>query len=197
MNYPVTIYKVELGCSSAPGIGCGSRSKPILLELEKCDKIYKTYLYSDGSKLAILWNKLPKESFLPDVLDTIAVQYKTKFIQLPNSTNLFNATSSNWLEINQLDSLSEEEAKITAAQILSVFKRKSVLSQEYEKLVFQTTERVFLNFFLDFEDIDQLSDTKEYKRLLKIILKKLSSSWDTPKVNPTLEELLKVCKGHY
>jgi len=31
----VSFYKVPLVCGAAPEIGCGSRSKPVLLELEK------------------------------------------------------------------------------------------------------------------------------------------------------------------
>src|ERR1043166_3178987 len=31
----ISVFKVDLICPAAPAIGCGSRAKPILLELEK------------------------------------------------------------------------------------------------------------------------------------------------------------------
>src|SRR5258708_1259674 len=45
----VSIYKVGLICNAAPNIGCGSRSKPVLLTLEKNPAVKEAWLNRQGT----------------------------------------------------------------------------------------------------------------------------------------------------
>src|SRR6266436_747920 len=53
----VTFYKVPLMCHAAPGIGCGSLSKPVLLDLESKPIVKEAWLDRQGNTLAIVWKE--------------------------------------------------------------------------------------------------------------------------------------------
>ena len=50
----VSLLEVPLRCEAAPEIGCGSRSKPILLELERESIIREAWLNDTGTVLAVV-----------------------------------------------------------------------------------------------------------------------------------------------
>lgn len=57
-NESVSIYKVPLVCPAAPNIGCGSKSKPILQQLEdQSITVDEAWLYRTGTHIAIVWAK--------------------------------------------------------------------------------------------------------------------------------------------
>src|SRR5262245_6392697 len=51
----ITFYEVPLVCPAAPEIGCGSRSKPILLQLEQERTVSEAWLNRPGTIVAIVW----------------------------------------------------------------------------------------------------------------------------------------------
>src|SRR6516165_10433198 len=51
----ISIFKVPLVCPAAPQIGCGSASKPILLDLEKEPGVLEAWLNGAGTRIAIVW----------------------------------------------------------------------------------------------------------------------------------------------
>src|SRR6516165_593906 len=51
----VSVFKAPLVCPAAPQIGCGSASKPILLDLEKEPGVLEAWLNRAGTRIAIVW----------------------------------------------------------------------------------------------------------------------------------------------
>src|SRR6516164_3603407 len=51
----ISIFRVPLVCPAAPQIGCGSASKPILLDLEKQPGVLEAWLNRAGTRIAIVW----------------------------------------------------------------------------------------------------------------------------------------------
>ena len=51
----ITFYDVPLVCGAAPSIGCGSRAKPLLLDLERQPAIKEAWLNRTGTVVAIVW----------------------------------------------------------------------------------------------------------------------------------------------
>src|SRR5438445_9608791 len=51
----VSVFKVPLVCPAAPQIGCGSASKPILLDLEKQPGVLEAWLNRAGTIIAVVW----------------------------------------------------------------------------------------------------------------------------------------------
>jgi hypothetical protein len=52
----VTFYDVHLVCGAAPAIGCGSRAKPLLMDLEQRTAIKEAWLNRAGTIVAIVWS---------------------------------------------------------------------------------------------------------------------------------------------
>src|SRR5437667_10202046 len=66
----VTFYRTPLVCNAAPDIGCGSRSKPALLELEKNPAVKEAWLNRAGTVIAIVWtDKAQTENVAKPVFD--------------------------------------------------------------------------------------------------------------------------------
>src|SRR5213593_2934018 len=53
----LSFYEVPLVCPAAPQIGCGSASKPLLLELERSDVVSQAWLNRAGTIMAIVWSE--------------------------------------------------------------------------------------------------------------------------------------------
>jgi hypothetical protein len=51
----ISFYDVPLVCGAAPSIGCGSRAKPLLLDLEQQTSIREAWLNRTGTIVAIVW----------------------------------------------------------------------------------------------------------------------------------------------
>src|SRR5687768_6562465 len=57
----VTFYEVQLVCPAAPGIGCGSAAKPLLLELEANRGVREAWLNRKGNIIAVVWEAATSE----------------------------------------------------------------------------------------------------------------------------------------
>src|SRR5712691_8086773 len=51
----VSVFKAPLVCPAAPQIGCGSASKPILLDLERQPGVLEAWLNRAGTIIAVVW----------------------------------------------------------------------------------------------------------------------------------------------
>ena len=51
----IAFYDVPLVCGAAPSIGCGSRAKPLLVDLEQQAPIREAWLNRAGTIVAIVW----------------------------------------------------------------------------------------------------------------------------------------------
>lgn len=55
----VNVYEVPWVCPAAQQIGCGSHSKPVLLELEKNLGVSEAWLNRQGTAVAVVWKPAP------------------------------------------------------------------------------------------------------------------------------------------
>src|SRR5437016_8581230 len=51
----ISVFKAPLVCPAARQIGCGSASKPILLDLERQPGVLEAWLNRAGTKIAVVW----------------------------------------------------------------------------------------------------------------------------------------------
>lgn len=122
----ISVFKVPLVCPAAPHIGCGSRAKPILLQLEKQDAIAQAWLNRKGTLLAIVWKpgvdrrtrKATMTAALNDQgLDIAELESKNRKAALAGFPS-----SKEWLRASDVDRLSEEEAGIMATRLVRKIK---------------------------------------------------------------------------
>jgi hypothetical protein len=118
----VAFYKVPLECHAAPGIGCGSLSKPVLLDLESKPTVEEAWLDRQGKTLAIIW----KEGTAPAERAVVVVAIRQAH-NLPaedltggaRDTALASFRSGGgWHRGADVDRLSEEEAGIIADRLV-------------------------------------------------------------------------------
>src|SRR5262249_36067956 len=107
-NEIITFYDVPLVCGAAPAIGCGSRAKPLLMDLERQTAIEEAWLNRAGTILAIVWSgPAHTVEVAKPVFERHEVQYRERRDDRPTS---FQKEGS-WLRGAEVDRLSLEEAR--------------------------------------------------------------------------------------
>ena len=53
----ISVFKAPLVCPAARQIGCGSASKPILLDLEQQPGVLEAWLNRAGTRIAVVWKQ--------------------------------------------------------------------------------------------------------------------------------------------
>ena len=142
----ISFFKVPLVCPAAPNIGCGSRAKPILLELEKQDAIAEAWLNREGTLLAIVWkkeaNRKARKRSLTAVLKDQGIEAhelgsrerKTALAEFPSSKE--------WLRGSDVDRLSQEEAGIMAARLARKIKTIITLDEAKARAIEQQSAEI-------------------------------------------------------
>lgn len=118
-----TFYQVPLMCPAARGLGCGSRAKPVLLELERTPVVEEAWLDHTGQTLAVVW----KGGSAPaDRAATLAAVSETHSVAVDElSGGALDAaltdfrSGKGWHRGADVDRLSEEEARVIADRLLA------------------------------------------------------------------------------
>ncbi len=116
----ISFYDVPLVCSAAPEIGCGSRAKPVLLEMEKSPSIREAWLNRGGTVYAVVWADGDKTN---EIAKPIFEKYKIAFKKLNGRvakklSSGFRETGQ-WYRGAEVDKLSIEEAGIIANDVVT------------------------------------------------------------------------------
>ena len=126
----ITFYDVPLVCGAAPSIGCGSRAKPLLLDLERQPAIKEAWLNRTGTVVAIVWRgPAQMEEVGRPVFERHEVQYAKRNVGA-HDTEVFRAEGA-WLRGVEVDRLSREEAReIAETSVNSAMKVRLVSVEE-------------------------------------------------------------------
>jgi hypothetical protein len=135
----VTFYKVPLMCHAAPGLGCGSRSKPVLLDLESRPTVKEAWLDRQGNTLAIVWKEETGAAARAMVVIAVRQAHKLSADEMTGGardTALESFHSGGgWHRGADVDRLSEEEAGIIADRlVLRVMAKAPTMSPKAELL---------------------------------------------------------------
>lgn len=129
-----SIYKVPLVCPAAPEIGCGSRSKPILQELEQQAAVEEAWLNRVGTLLAVVWKAKTNGETHKQVIQSVAEKRKLSLKELDGKNQKTAVkqfiAGEGWYRNASVDQLSEEEAAIIAKRLVRRIEAKLNLSDE-------------------------------------------------------------------
>lgn len=194
----ISFYSVPLVCNAAPTIGCGSRAKPVLLDLQNAPGTKGAWLNRSGTTIAVVWEEGLDLTFKHNVATGIFKKHRMGAKEL-TADDYVKALSSfgqkeNWLKGSEVDRLSAEEASTIADQIIKSVRGKTTLSFEQEKKLHQKITDTFYEFFLNFEDLTDLGDPEVYKTKLKDIWRYGENLIGNGKM-PSLEELWSSCSN--
>ena len=130
----ISFYKVPLVCSAAPSIGCGSKAKPVLEQLEKNNNVDEAWLNHTGTVIAVKWKSNINSAtgqnninslFKEQNLNVTMVSGKEYDAMLKN----FNK-KTDWLRYNEMDKLSMIEAGEISSRLVARVNAKTPLNNE-------------------------------------------------------------------
>lgn len=113
----ISVFRVPLVCGAAPDIGCGSRSKPLLLALESHSEIAEARIAYDGTRLAVRW---ALGEAAPEVVQAVFASLGLgQPVLVDESLKEGFGRSSQWLRHDEVDRLSLIEAGRIAEKLLT------------------------------------------------------------------------------
>lgn len=118
----VSFFRLSLACRAAPGLGCGTRAKPVLIALEINPAVNQAWLDRHGSMLAIMWSDARAQRSHRDAALAILKKKRLGARELTGAarTRALESFLSGvgWFRAAAVDRLSEEEAGIIAARLV-------------------------------------------------------------------------------
>lgn len=131
----VSFYETPLVCGAAPEIGCGTLSKPLLLELENNEYIKSAWLNRTGTIIAIQWNSAATYKQKDDILKMLSAKHQVAFSVFKDPKVIDDLLASfyeehKWYSGYTVDELSLEEAGIIAQNIVSNVGKETPLTEE-------------------------------------------------------------------
>lgn len=121
-------------CPAAPEIGCGSRAKPILLQLERDPAVAEAWLNRAGTTMAIVWEEHSTGDLRAKSITSVFQNREIALKEL-NGDACEEAlkdflSGGEWFRGAAVDRLSEEEAGIIAARLVRRVKANVALSDD-------------------------------------------------------------------
>jgi hypothetical protein len=127
----ISVFKAPLVCPAAPQIGCGSASKPILLDLERQPGVLEAWLNRAGTRIAVVWKPEADAPTRYKVVAELKEDHVTELDGKPRDEAVEDFLSAKgWYHGADVDRLSEEEADIIAARLVRWVQAKSALTKE-------------------------------------------------------------------
>src|SRR5262249_30133224 len=127
----ISVFKVPLVCPAAPQIGCGSASKPILLDLEKQPGVLEAWLNRAGTIISVVWkpdsNAENRRNVVADLKEDSAVEMQGT--SRDEAVHAF-LSGKGWYHAADVDRLSEEEAGVIAARWVRRVQAKATLPKD-------------------------------------------------------------------
>ena len=168
----ISFYEVPLVCGAAPDMGCGSRSKPVLLELQNQAAVKEAWLNRPGTVVAIVW----ENNIEPNINAVAAVFQKHgkpfNILQGKDYNEQYiSFKSDKWYKGAAVDELSMEEAGRIAARIIDQLIEFGALAKKDAPILFRGIEAYIQNEFKILKDINLLSSPEYYERWEKDIRK--------------------------
>lgn len=163
-NEKITFYDVPLVCNAHTAIGCGSRAKPALLEMEKNPAVKEAWLNRAGTVYAIVWRD---EEHTRKVAKPIFDKYEIDFTALDGTDAKENLESFRkeklWYRSADVDKLSIEEAEHIATTLMDFSLKKKLLTPEESDKLKPKIESYFKTELVKVRTPEQLYDDSENK----------------------------------
>src|SRR5438094_5498855 len=127
----ISVFKVPLVCPAAPQIGCGSASKPILLDLERQPGVLEAWLNRAGTIISVVWKPDSDAETRRNVTAELKEDHATELEGKSRDNAMKDFLSGKgWYRGADVDRLSEEEADIIAARLVRWVQAKTELPKD-------------------------------------------------------------------
>lgn len=145
----VSFYDVPLVCGASSSIGCGSRSKPLLMELEQNNQIKEAWLNRGGTVIAIVWENNANETKVRiGAVKPLFTKYEVPFNEMKKKSDRTAqletfGQNGKWYKGTNVDELSIEEAGIIAEKIVSTYFNAKIITEDQAKGIRADIEAYF------------------------------------------------------
>jgi hypothetical protein len=160
----VSFYKTPLVCNAAPDIGCGSRSKPVLLALEKDPAVKEAWLNRPGTIIAIVWKDKPQTE---NVAEPIFEENNISFTELREketaSYRKTFRTANLWYRGADVDMLSREEATTIAESSVKWALENKLMTTDEASKIKADVEAYFKEELVKVRTNEQLNEDSQNK----------------------------------
>ncbi len=168
-NTAISFYKAPLVCQAAPSIGCGSKAKFLLADLEKNNNAVKgAWLNKTGTVVAVKWNSNVDENKKDEIIKTVS---STHDIELTPSAQTQTANyeksflkNGEWFKGDEVDKLSKEEAAIIAKNTIAGYKKDGLIKPSCEKLFEEDITKIYEDLFMSVSSYKDLT-TEAYNNV--------------------------------
>jgi copper chaperone CopZ len=161
---PVTFYEVPLVCNAAPTIGCGSRSKPALLQLEKNAAVKEAWMNRPGTVIAIVWKDKPQtETVAKPIFEENNIEYTEVSEEEASLHKKTLAKGKEWLRGGDVDKLSIKEAGTIAKSAVKFGVENKLMTKDEAKKIKKEIEEYFKAELVKIRTNDQLNEDSENK----------------------------------
>ena len=127
----ITVFKAPLVCPAAREIGCGSASKPILLDLEQQPGVLEAWLNRAGTRIAVVWKPESDASAQRKIVADLKEDHAIELDGKPRDEAVNDFLSGKgWYRGADVDRLSEEEAHVIAARLVRRVQAKTALTKD-------------------------------------------------------------------
>lgn len=171
----ITFYEVPLICGAHAEIGCGSRAKPALIDLEKSSAVKEAWLNRPGTVFAIVWTGSDQTK---KVAKPVFEKYQIDFTELKGEKAAENEATfrqeSLWYKGTDVDKLSIEEAEHIATTLVSFALEKNLITPEEAGQLKPAVQSYFKTELVKVRTPGQLYDDSENK--FRIDLAAISAS---------------------
>ena len=127
----ISVFKAPLVCPAAGQIGCGSASKPILLDLEQQPGVLEAWLNRAGTRIAVVWkpesDASTRSKVVAELKEDRAIELDGKWRDEAVKDFL---SGKGWYRGADVDRLSEEEADVIAARLVRRVQAKTALGND-------------------------------------------------------------------
>lgn len=174
-NTAVSFYEAPLVCHAAPSIGCGSKAKFMLVDLEKyTDAVEGAWLNKTGTVVAVKWNTNTNETKQSEIINAVSTSHSIELSPVISAeANTYARTfpnSSQWFKGKEVDKLSKEEAQIIAKNTIAGYKKDGLVKASFEKQFQADIATIYENLFLSIGSYKDLT-TEAYNKVEEQIQK--------------------------
>ena len=168
-NTDVSFYEAPLVCHAAPTIGCGSKAKFLLVDLEKYnDAVEGAWLNKTGTVVAVNWNNKTDVDKKETIIKTVSANHNIELTTLAQTEATDYAKTfpknSEWFKGKEVDKLSKEEASIIAKNTIASYKEKKLIKPSFEKQFQADIEKIYADLFLSISSYKDLT-TEAYNKV--------------------------------
>lgn len=172
-NTGVSFYEAPLVCQAAPTIGCGSKAKFLLVDLEKQTKsVESAWLNREGTVIAVRWKGNVNESKKAEIINAVSTSHTIELTTVAQSGAANYAksfpNSKEWYRGKEVDKLSKEEAVIIAKNTIEGYKKEGIIKASYEKQFQNDIAKIYEDLFLSISSYKELT-TEAYNKVEKQI----------------------------